>query len=432
MSRGLERLAWVAWLLCSTGCTGGKESGDSATFRAPSPCADGTWGALDDPSTDWDSADPDPMDPETAIHVRADGDDANDGSLDAPVATLDRALSLSRLRDTDKVIFVGPGTYTGVAVSLSDAPTEGGTDDGLTLAACRDEVTLEAGDDADQIVRISSATGVRLYDLTLQGGTRALWIWDGAEVSLARVHVKGSGALGVVMDGPDTVVDITHLDISDTRDEDGGNGLAIGAGINKATVRWSKGTVSRSRTVGVFFDGDGRYGMLELTGVSVVETSANDDGLYGRGVQIQDAVSATLTDCEVSDAVDAGVFVLQAGSTTLDGLVVSGVATGSIPGSQDTSGDGIVVTSDDGSGESYDPSLYTTSILNSTLGGFVRAGVLVEDVSATISGNAATGGTLGLVSQGTATTSGSDTVDALGEGVQLNRASLDETRILSE
>lgn len=425
-------------LIWSCACKGGgddktvrdsKDSVDTGTSDpVESPCADGTWGALTDPTTDWDGSGDLVGDPETAIHVRTDGDDGDEGTLDAPVASLDVAVTLSRGRDSDKVIFVGPGTYEDVALSLSQDPGHEATDDGLVLAGCRDEVTLTAPDDDSTILRVSEAEDVRLYDLALEGGSRALWIWSGASVSMARMKVNHSGTIGVVMDGVDTVVDATKLIIGDTEDRPDHPGVAIGAGILHAQVRWSGGGVSGSRQAGIFMQGDARYGTLELQDLTVEDTTADDDGLYGRGMQVQNAVTLSMSGVTISDSADAGLYILQTQLTTLDGLEVSGVSAGEIPAESDTSGDAVVVTSDDGSGTSLDPAGYVVTMTDGTLADYARAGALLEGVTATLEGNTGVGDEW-IVSQGDADVSGTDydnfKNDTLTSPLSLNRDALD-------
>lgn len=425
----------MAFLLFgAAGCPDSGKSADTgpetATPDPEPPCADGTWGALDDPSTDWDTSGDDIGDPATAIHVRVDGDDSADGSIDAPVATLEAALALSRGRSSDKVIFVGPGTYGGVSLSIAQDPGDGSTDDGLVIAGCQDEVTLEARSDDEPIVKVTEAEGVKLYDLDLDGGRRALWIWSGASVSTTRLRIAGSRGTGVVMDGQDTRVDASDLRVSDTEEDE--SGLAIGVGIIKASARWSGGSVSRSRTAGVFVDSDGRSGDIELVGVVISETAADADGLYGRGLQVQGAASLSMVGCEVTDSEDAAVFVFQTFSTSIEDLVVSGVTASAIPDETETSGDGVVITSEDGGDDELDPSLFSVSLLNSTIGGYIRAGVLVEDVTATLSGNSATDGVYGLASQGGTVLGGTDTVETPAEELLLNREVLDSSALTAE
>jgi len=390
-----------ALLILACACAGNHdklspaETLDSVDTQSPEPrdppCADGTWGALTDPTTAWDTSGDPVGDPRTAIQVRVDGDDAGDGSLDAPLATLGAALALSRERDSDKVIFVGPGSYDDVALSVSHNPSADTTDDGLVIAGCRDEVTLRAPDDDTTILRVSEAQDVRLYDLGMEGGSRALWIWQGARVSMARIRVERSGTVGVVMDGVDTLVDITDSMISNTAVRRGRPGVAIGVGVLRAQVRWSGGGVSGSRQAGVLLAGDGTAGALDLRDLTIDDTTADDDGLYGRGLQAQGAVSLSMSGVTISDSVDAGIYMVKTAEASLDGVEISGVSVGTIPDETDTTGDAVVFTSDDGSGDSYDPDDFVLTMTDSTLAGYERAGVLLERVTATLEGNTGLG-----------------------------------------
>ncbi len=394
------------------GCEGDKlgETGDELPV---SPCADGSWGDLDSPTT--------------AVQVRADGDDSGDGSLDAPVASLDAALALTRARSEDRTIFVGPGTYTVSDLTLESAPAAGGSDDGLVIDACSGEVTLEAGDPDAPVIRVSGAQDVSLAHLTLSGGTRSLLVWKGAKARVSSVLVKGGVIAGVVIGGHDTLVDMTDLNIQDS--EGDGDGLGgFGLGISGATVRWSRGGVSKARVAGVFIDSDARDGGVTLEDLDVSGVSADSDGAYGRGIQAQDAASLTMSGCTVSDTQDAGVFVLQATSLVLEGVTVDTVSAGLVPDSEESSGDGVVITSLDDSGDVLDPDGFSATLTDTTVSGVARAAVLLEGVTATADGSALSGGTNGLVVQGDAALTGGDAEDA----EDLNASPLGLNRVLLE
>lgn len=412
----------VFWLGFSSllGCNGDKPGDDSvATGPGPSPCTDGSWGAIPDP--------------ETAIHVATDGDDSADGSIAAPLATLDAALSLARTRTSDKSIFVGPGTYDGVALSIAQDPGDGSTDDGLLLQGCAEETTLNAADEDGPILRVTEAQDIILAGLDLVGGSRSLWIWSGADVKTSRISIKGSQRLGIIIDGHDTVVDLEDILVDGTEDDTDHPGLGFGIGISKGTVTGRRIKVNSSRSAGIFLDGDGRTGSLDLDDSEVSDTTADDDGRYGRAVHAQDAVDLTLTGCTFSNQADAAVFALQATSVNLSGLAVDTVDAASIPDEDDeTSGDGVVVTSDDGSGASLDPAGFTAVLEDNTIGGVARAGIVLEGITAEANGNTTAGGEFGAIQQGGAIVTGSDTVDLVDTELIFNRLLFDTTTLTEE
>lgn len=394
-------------------CSG--EKGGDDTETPSSPCADGSWGDLASPAS--------------AIQVRADGDDSADGSLDAPVATLDAALAISRARSSDKTIFVGPGSYTVTDLTLAEEVGDGTTDHGLTIDACADEVTLEAGDPDNPVLRVSAATDVSLARMTLSGGTRTLFIWKAASVFLKKLSVRAGGVAGVVIGGHETLVEGEDVDVEGDDDSEAPGGFGIG--ISSATVRFTGLRVRKARVAGIFVDSDGRGGDLTLDQVEVEGTTAETDGTYGRGLHVQDAIHVAVTDSSFTDNQDAGVFALQATALTMDGVTVDGVASGTVPDSEDSSGDGIVITSVDDSGDLFDPAGFALSLTSSVISGHTRAGVVVEGVTAEMSGNSVSAdGLYAELAQGDAIVTGSDTVDIAAEALPLNRKALDGTALL--
>lgn len=402
-------------VLLSIGCASEK-GGDDTGGR--SPCGDGTWGDLTAPTS--------------AIHVRADGDDAADGSLDAPVATLEAALTLSRARSSDKTIFVGPGTYSVTELTITDDAGDGATDDGLTIDACADEVTLEAGDDGSPVVRVSAASDVTLARLDLVGGTRSLFIWNGAIVTLHKINIKEGRYAGLVIGGHETLVGGEHNSVSDTSGSSDDLGAeaegGFGIGISGATVNFTQTFVRNARVAGVFVDSDARDGGVAFEDLTVEGTSADAEGRYGRGVHAQDVASLTLTDCTLTDNQDAGVFVLQASEVSLIGVAVDATAAGVVPDSDETSGDGIVITSVDETGDLFNPADFDATLDGNTVTTAARAGILLEGVEATADGNSASGDGEDLVMQGDAIVTGADSTDFTdlnASPLGINRVALD-------
>lgn len=400
--------AWV-WMGV-LGCAGDKVD-DTAT--PASPCGDGTWGEVADPAT--------------AIQVRADGDDAGDGSLESPVATLDAALALSRARSADKVIFVGPGTFAVSDLTIAGDPGDGSTDDGLVIDACDSESVLQASADDAPGVRVSGAQDVSLSRLTISGGAPGLFLWQGAKVKLNQIAVRQGIKVGVVVSGHETLVEATHLDISDTQPDGGGAG-GFGLGLSAATMSLSSARISNSAVAGLFLDGDGEVGDVTLTDVEVDGTSADGDGAYGRGLQAQDLVRLVLSGGSYTNNQDAGIYVLQAADLDIEGVTVTGVTAGAVPDSEDTTGDGIVITSVDDSGALYDPADFRVTLTSNSSAEQARAGFLLEGVTAEANGNTSADGTFGLVFQGDTDLTGSDqpaATDLSGAPLDVNRAELD-------
>ena len=389
------------------GCSGGKDP--------VSPCADGSWGAVPDPVT--------------AIQVRTDGVDGAEGSLDAPVATLDAALALARARSSDRTIFVGPGEFDGVALSMAHDPGDGSTDDGLVLQGCTDETTLNAANEDGPILQVTAAQGVTLAALDLVGGSRALWIWSGATVRASQMSIQGSGRLGILVNDQSTTVDLEDIAVADTVDDEAFPGVAFGLGIYNADVTGSRVKISGSQWAGVFLGGDGVSGSLDLDACDVSGTTEAANGEYGRAVHAQDAADLTLTGCTLSNQTDAAVFALQVQAVTLSNLTVATVGDAVIPDETETSGDGLVITSDDGSGLSVDPADFTATLKDNSIGDFDRAGMVVEGVTAEVDANTTSGGLFGKTQQGGAILTGSDTMDFTAETLLFNRVMFDVTKM---
>lgn len=413
-----QRLRLPCLAMLGVACTG--TTGEKATYT--SPCAGEDWGILEDP--------------ESAVHVRVDGDDDGDGSLSAPVATLDAAVALTRAaEEASRVIFIGPGTYTSFLTSLESAPTAGGSDDGLVVSACADEVTLEPANEK-WVVRVSEAQDVVLDGLKLTAGNRALWIRSGARVNASRINIDHSKRAGVLIDGHDTLVDFDDLSISETEDEPDGDGRAVGYGlaIAQSTVTWRGGRISGSRSVGIFINGGGAS-EITLEDITVEDTAADANGTLGRAVHAQQTASLSMNSCSLTGSSDAGLFVMQSYDTTINDTAIKDVAAGSLDDGS-SSGDGAVFTSLDDSGLVYDPALFPVTFDDGQIADAARAAVLVEGVSATLNGTAATDSGLGIVVQTDGTVEGEDGDLAVeldeDELLELNREILGASFLLEE
>lgn len=357
--------------LTETDSTVPTDSDSAGTPTDPvSACTSGTFGAL-----------PDPL---AAIHVSADGDDTAAGSWDAPLATLDAAVTLSRTKGAPRAIFVGPGTFE-AALNLAHS-VEDTTDDGLGIYGCgADETTLEAAGRNDPVVKVSQVAGFTLDGVTLSGGRRALWIWQGATASLSNLVVTGSSRSGIVIDGSDTFTSANEVEVRDTVAEASGGGTDIGYGISVqlGTLEMSGGGVYGSTGVGVLV----HFGSLTMDAVAVESTASDSAGYLGRGVQLQELADGSFTDVTLTDNADAGLFALRALVTTLDGVSVTNTAAAGIPATAAaaTTGDGIVITQGD---TNYDVASFQADINNNLVNGSDRAGVVVDGVTVlTCTGN---------------------------------------------
>jgi hypothetical protein len=382
--RGLAAALIVAG---SAACTGSGEE-----LLPPAPCEGESWGAIEDPSA--------------AVHVRADGDDADgDGSRAAPFATVAAAFDAG-----GGPIAVGPGTFP-TTLSLGEA------DAGFAIQGCSPDETSLVGDEAGEpVLAFSGTADATIAGLTLAEADRPLFVWGGAEVSAHQVAIRDARWSGFVVDGPYTILELEDVTVERTQAVGGAGGF--GGEVDGATLRWTGGAAVAN--VGAGLVGAGATAVLDLDGVRVAETVPADDGRFGRGVQVQDYASATLRACTVADNHDAGVFSLLATDLVIDGLSVERTAVGI-----DSGGDGIVVTAVDSDGRQLDPAGFTAALTANTIGAPGRTGIVLERVTATVDGNTVTdAGAQDIVAQSGAVVTGADAFEVLTEPLPLDREAI--------
>lgn len=358
----------------------------------PPPCADGGWGAIGDPAD--------------TIHVQAGGDDTNDGSAQAPLLTVSAAIDAAR--DGTPRIGIGPGSFE-AALDLLE------TDGGLVVVGCSPEETILVPEvEGEPQIKVTAALDVEIGSLTLSGGDRGLWVWGGAAASASHVVIDDGQWSGFVVDGPFTLLDLEDVSVTGTRSVGGVGGY--GGEIDGAVVTWTGGGAWGNTAVGVVVSGE--TADLQLSNVEIADTLPADDGAFGRGVQVQEYASARLSDTVLSNNHDAGLFSLLGDDLVLERVTVDQTAGGAV------GGDGIVVTGVDAGGRQLDPATFVVTLDDNVVTDPARAGIVLERVTATVSGNQVTGGVQGLVSQEGAVVSGPDVVDVLTVPLVLNRDAL--------
>ncbi len=352
-------LSWV-------GCTEGGTGTDTGLLGLAGPCENEGWGQV--------------LSPQDAVHVRADGDDeTGDGSLEAPFATLDAALAASRIVEPASPIAIGPGRFD-ATLSLSDDSGEGVSDDGLSLEGCGPSETTLAGDQANAVVLAVDIQDLRIAGLRIEDGRRALWFRAGSIVAIQDVEVQSSQRLGIVVEGSSTLVDMNEVYVRDTVPENlsSGGSMGYGVSVDGGALTMRGGGVYGSTGVGIL----AAFASLELEDVTVSGTRAIVDGSLGRGVQLQELSLGVISGGTISENLDAGLFVSRAVDLQVDGLHVEQVAAGVVPGSAQTTGDGIVLTAGvDGSGS---PADFTAFLRNVVIDGTDRAAVLLDGVTAEV------------------------------------------------
>jgi hypothetical protein len=362
-------------LLASLGCRDKSEPPTSSPVETTDTGAPG--GDSDEPGDDTGEA-PEPpcsgcLADAAALFVCAGGDDAGEGSLDDPFASLGAAIAASRGADAPGQIFIDAGTYdAGVALDAGDG--------GLQIEGCGSaQTSLAAGDGDNAAVELAGAAGVRLAGLTLLGGARGLLLWDSASAEVQDLVIDGGPNVGVLLDsGSGLIASDMHLldPVADTAG-DFGYGLVAQGG---STVYMDSGEVQGANTVGVLALGPGT--LIELVGVEISDTSTDAGGAFGRGVMVQDGASASLTDSAVYDSADAGVFAAGAAALALDGCTVDQVATSLDPDSgEETGGDGVVALGAGGGSAASSATSSTVSLTDTTLSNTARAGAVLEGVT---------------------------------------------------
>ena len=379
------------------------DTDDDDTADIPPVCSDGTWGTIQH----W----------QTAVHVRVDGSDANDGSAAAPVATLDAALEIVRGRETDKYIAVGPGTFD-AQLRIREDVEAGASDTGLWLQGCGPDETVLQVPELDSGIQVTEATDVTLRGFTMEGGFRGLWIWGGAQVTVQFVDIIHSALVGVIIGGWDTIValeDVNVVDpvVADVLGVEYGYGISIQdvglfGGDGAATL--SNVQVTGSQTVGVLVHASD----ATLASVSVADTQPAADGAYGRGIQIQELSVAALDGATLAGNHDAGLFSIGSFSLVVQDVVVDGTLAATLPDSQESSGDGIVFALGDAG---YDPATLLHRMTDCTVTSSVRAGIVVDGVHAELTGNVAGGDNgyseegISIIAQEQAVVTGDDHVE---------------------
>jgi len=375
----------------------GIDTGETGDVFVP-PCADGGWGDIDEP--------------ESAIHVSASGSAKGDGSMEDPISDLAAALTLTRERKKDKRIAIWPGTYPS---NLSLSHEEG--DDATVIQGCSaDEVFIEAADAEESVLKVTEATGVVIESVCSRGGTRSIQVWSAAQADLLNLRIEESIEAGLVIHGNSVVANIENVEVHSTVTTDDGFGYGI-AFQEGATVTMSGGGAWDSTSVGLLIED---VSEVTLSGITVDGTNQDDDGLYGRGLQIQEwSGPVYITDSTFSSNFGAGVFAMTSLYVSMTGSAVETTGASGIPESSSASGDGVVLTRGE---ENLDPADYVGALDGNTITGSDRAGILLDGVTVDVSANTVSDSGYEIVSQGPADVSGTDDCTALGdtEALELN------------
>jgi len=343
----------------------------TAALAAP-PCAGATWGEITSPST--------------SIHVDDAGDDKGEGTATDPVATLSEALTRSRASGVTKRIAIHPGTYDGGLLLKKTLPASA-TDDGLIIEGCSaTEVTVvpPTGGSGDPVLEIYEADTIKLAGLKLDGGTRTLLAYAGASATVLNVVVDNAKRIGGLADGATTALTLDGTKVEDTVADSGSYGW--GVAVQSATLVMDGGAVLRSVEVGLFADGAD----LDLSNAEIADTATNSSGYYGRGVHIQNGTTGDFYRLDLGGNTDAGFFGHRFEDIAIDYIDVPVGTNGLIPDSEETTGDGIVLTR---AGSTDPVTDFVATLTGNTASYTDRAAVVLDGVDATVVSN--TGSNLG-------------------------------------
>ena len=337
--------------------------------------------------------------PTDALYVDQTTGSGGDGTAAAPFEDVGSALDAARATGA-RTIAIAAGDYSPDAGRRTVALGSVWADDDLALVGCGvDDTTLVVimapplgGDpgDPDELqvgVEISGLVqGLVVRDLTVRGGLPAIIVREGAgserEIVLRRVRVEEADRNGVVISGLDTQALLEDVQVEEVTPLPGGllgYGIAVQAGGSvwdqpTGVISIVGGSIRDAYRVGLLVDRS-NVDVLDL----VVEDTQPDEGMLGRGIQIQNNAVAVLTSVVSTRNSDAAVFLHMPLDVTLDGCTLSETARGTIPGHEDEpSGDGLSVTRGPPSSTSLP---WTVTLIDNVFADNGRAGAIVEGVA---------------------------------------------------
>lgn len=309
-------------------------------------CADGTWGAIGDPTG--------------AILVRGGGTAGGDGSVDHPVATLAQALALIDAGAAPSIA-IGPGSYTANLDFSTGAFSVRGCSAG--------ETTITAADASLPTVALHVGNGdaFELEGVTLDHGHRGLVIdGSGGTVALDDVAITRATRVGLFASGANWL-DFHNVDVVNPEPDD--QGFGWGAAVVQATrLNWDTGRIDHANGFGVVLD----RSPFNVDALVIDTTEALTDGTMGRGMHLQDT-GGSITGGSILHSVDTGLFALRPLGVTVMGLVIDTTEAGFA-----NTGDGMVF---------HDGSIpvptglrdaYLVTVQDSTVSNSARMGILLS------------------------------------------------------
>ena len=254
----------------------------------PDACGAGPWGAVEaDAATLW---------------VAPGG--SGDGSVDAPLGSVQAALDLAGARGGGRVVLAA-GCYD-AGLTFTDRH------DGVELVGrCREMVTLDGATVADAhaiLVEGSSRRrpSVALRDLTITGGNVAALRAGLARLTVVGVDFldTGTGAIAV----GEAVADLRDVRVSGNRPQRRADtGWAVEAAYG-ARMSLSDVVIEDNEGYGLFVSG--RNAEVDVRRVTI-------RGTRGRSVEVQGGALLSGADLIIEDGSDVGILVGQPGSAVV-------------------------------------------------------------------------------------------------------------------
>lgn len=320
-------------------------------------CGTGTWGPLQDG---------------VDVYVDATSTAQGDGSAAAPVQTIQAGADLAGALGGGAV-GIAAGTYAENLLLGDDHR------DVTLLGRCSALVTLDGSGDSGSAALRAEGTrrhpSVGLNGITVTGGSPGLWI-QAADVQLSGVALDGNVTVGLLLYGGDGV--LQDVSIVGTAGQGQGEGWGIWAS-GAATLKADHVELVENLGVGVVVsDSNTTASFTEST----VRGTLPSGGVDGHGVEVHAGGSATFDRCAIDGNSRYGLFITGDGSSV---AMLDSAVTGTLP-AEDGFGRGVDVL------EGATVSMTGTTVSgNAELGLFAATGATATLAHVTVEGNAQSG-----------------------------------------
>jgi hypothetical protein len=217
---------------------------------------------------------------------------------------------------------------------------------------------------------------VLVVGLTLRGGYRGLTVRGGSSFESNGVVIEEAVRTGVFIAGAETTATLSDTVVRGVQLDQEAYGW--GVVVQDATVVLNQVDVTDTHAVGVLVE----FGNATFNGGTVRGVAADEQGLFGRGVQLQNLAQGALADLSVETTADAGVFAHRTVALDVSNIWVVDTG-GGLTAEGTPTGDGLVVTQANGNN---DPADFQVTVTDSIFECSDRAGVVLDGVTATLNG----------------------------------------------